>query len=42
MSQGRIADGFIAAIERCGGELAVHFPRTADSRNDLPDRIYLV
>jgi putative membrane protein len=42
MSAGRIADGFIAAIEQCGGELAAHFPRTADSRNDLPDRIYLV
>lgn len=41
MRDGRIADGFITAINECGDELAKHFPRTAT--NDLPpDRIYLI
>jgi len=38
----RIADGFIAAINLCGNELAKPFPRTETSRNELPDRIYLI
>ena len=42
MSGGRIADGFIAAIAVCGTVLAQHFPRTGASRDELPDRIYLV
>src|SRR5262249_36679243 len=39
---GRIADGFIAAIEMCGDELAKHFPRTDSTKNELPDRIYTI
>jgi putative membrane protein len=39
---GRIADGFITAINVCAGELARHFPRTEASRDELPDRIYLI
>jgi putative membrane protein len=42
MRQDRIADGFVAAIERCGAVLASHFPAAAGKRNELPDRIYLV
>lgn len=42
MREGRIADGFIAAIELCGNELAEHFPRNAAGRSELPDRIYLI
>jgi putative membrane protein len=38
----RIADGFIAAIELCGKELAQHFPPTHDSRGKLPDRLYVI
>lgn len=42
MSNGRIADGFITAIDLCGDELERHFPRTETSRDELPDRIYLI
>ena len=42
MRDGRIADGFIAAIDLCGAELAKHFPRTEASREELPDRIYVI
>lgn len=42
MRDGRIADGFITAIDVCGNELANHFPRTATSNDVLPDRIYLI
>jgi putative membrane protein len=39
---GRIAEGFISAIDTCGAVLATHFPRTDGSRDELPDRIYLI
>jgi putative membrane protein len=39
---GRIADGFVAAIERCGRVLEENFPRDQASRGQLPDRIYLI
>lgn len=42
MRDGRIADGFVAAIELCGRELAQNFPRTGATRDELPDRIYLI
>ena len=42
MRDGRIADGFVAAIDLCGNELRKHFPRTEASRDELPDRIYLI
>jgi putative membrane protein len=41
-SGGRVADGFISAIDTCGTVLAAHFPRTAASRDELPDRIYVI
>ena len=42
MREGRIADGFVEAIERCGGVLATHFPAQAGraqraAGQDLPD-----
>ena len=42
MRDGRIGDGFVAAIERCGAVLATHFPSTGADRSELPDRIYLI
>jgi len=42
MRVGRIADGFVAAIDLCGSELAKNFPPTETSRDELPDRIYLI
>jgi putative membrane protein len=39
---GRIADGFIAAIERCGRILEENFPRAEGSHGELPDRIYVI
>jgi putative membrane protein len=39
--EGRIADGFVAAIEQCGAVLAQHFPLPPGSRNpdELPDKL---
>jgi putative membrane protein len=42
MREGRVADGFVAAVNACGGELATHFPRDGSSRDELPDRIYVI
>lgn len=41
MRDGRIAAGFVAAIERCGAILAVHAPPDG-SANELPDRLYVI
>jgi putative membrane protein len=38
---GRIAAGFVAAIERCGAVLAAHAPPDG-SANELPDRVYVI
>ncbi|MBP7242473.1 hypothetical protein [Amaricoccus sp.] len=40
--EGRVADGFIAAIETCGAVLAEHFPNADGNPNELPDRIYFI
>jgi putative membrane protein len=42
MRDGRIADGFIAAVELCGSRLARQFPRTNPSRDELPNKIHLI
>ena len=42
MRDGRIADGFVAAVELCGAKLAKHFPPTDANHGELLDRIYLI
>ena len=42
LREDRLADGYIAAIERCCALLARHFPRAGDDVNELPDRIFLI
>jgi putative membrane protein len=37
--EGRAADGICAAIERVGGVLAEHFPRSAGDTNEIPDKL---
>lgn len=39
---GRVANGLCAAVDRVGMVLAEHFPRDADDRNELPDRLIRV
>ena len=39
VSEGRVADGMIAAIGDVGAILGTHFPREADDKNELPDRL---
>jgi putative membrane protein len=41
IAEGRVAQGFIAAITLCADVLALHYP-PGDETNHLPDRIYLV
>ena len=36
---GRPADGFVAAIEKCGAVLATHFPPGTLNRNELSDKL---
>jgi putative membrane protein len=36
---GRPAEGFVAAIERCGAVLAAHFPPGSLNREELPDKL---
>lgn len=36
---GQPADGFVAAIQKCGAVLAAHFPPGALKRDELPDKI---
>jgi putative membrane protein len=42
MRDGRVADGFVCAIDICGTMLASHFPPTETSRDELPDRVYVI
>jgi putative membrane protein len=42
MRGGRIADGFVIAVEKCGKVLAEHFPPESADKDELPDRIYLI
>ncbi len=39
VKQGRIADGMVAAIEDIGVVLTEHFPRSAEDKNEIPDKL---
>ena len=39
VKEGRVADGIVAAVERVGGVLAEHFPRSAGDINEIPDKL---
>ena len=39
IGQGRPADGFVAAIEKCTEVLAAHFPPGSLNRDELPNRL---
>lgn len=41
LRENRIADGFVAAIEKCGAILAAHAPPDG-SGDTLPDRVYVI
>jgi putative membrane protein len=41
MRDGRIAAGFVTAIQRCGAVLATHAPPDG-SAGELPDRLYVI
>lgn len=40
--EGRVADGFIAAIGMCSTVLVEHYPSSESGPNELPDRIYFI
>ncbi len=42
MREGRVADGYVAAVRHCGDLLAAHFQHAADDRDELPNRIILL
>jgi putative membrane protein len=39
LKSGRACEGFCKAIERCGEILASHFPRAADDRDELANKL---
>jgi len=39
IKSGNACDAFCKAIERCGDILAAHFPRQADDKDELPNRL---
>ncbi len=39
IKSGQAGDGFCNAIARCGEILAIHFPRQADDKDELPNRL---
>jgi putative membrane protein len=39
LKSGRACEAFCKAVERCGEILATHFPRQADDRDELPNKL---
>lgn len=42
LKQGRVADGFVAAVTRAGAILAEHVPPRDDNHNELPDGLTIL
>ena len=42
LRDGRLGDGFVAAVEHCGAVLAAHAPPQPGTRDALPNRIYVI
>ena len=42
LGAGRLAEGFVTAVERCGAVLADHVPPRPGARDALPNRIYVI
>ena len=42
IARGRVSDGFVTAIELCGGVLATHFPPGSNDKNELPNRLIVL
>lgn len=42
IKDGRPADGFVAAVEKCGEVLAVHFPPDPLKRNELANKLLVI
>lgn len=41
LKRGKVVQGFEQAIAKCGEILAPHFPKHADDRNEIPDRLII-
>jgi putative membrane protein len=37
--EGRVGDGLVAAVDQVGVVLSEHFPRSAEDRNEIPDKL---
>ncbi len=42
IARGKVADGFVGAIEVCGSVLAKHFPPSSRNRNELPNHLIVL
>ena len=42
LQEGKISEGLVLAVERCGHELAKHFPPGAENPNELPDHFIVL
>jgi putative membrane protein len=42
MGRDGIADGFVAAIEKCGDILSQHLPPEPGQQNEMPDRLFVI
>jgi putative membrane protein len=41
LREGRISEGFVAAIDQCASVLAAHFP-PGEQNDELPDKIFVI